>query len=88
MTSKAIDPEAVAELHRLVVERLTEFLAHGAPVQKPDAETGALRELGRAPVSAAYVAAAIRLLKEHGAFGASPEGLDPLLEDLPSFDDD
>lgn len=70
--------DAGAELERLralVVRRLIEILERG------DSE--------RAP-PAAYLSAAIKLLKDAGVFAESAEAdeVSALLADLPSFDDD
>lgn len=78
----------LARLRALVLERLIELLEQGVPIQKPDAKTGQVAELGRAPAPPAYLSAAIRFLKDNGAVaeGAGADELNALLDDLPSFD--
>lgn len=77
-------------LRALVLARLIDILENGAPVQKPDAKTGLIVEIGRAPASPAYFSAAIRFLKENGATATAEgvEDLEAVLAALPDFDDE
>lgn len=81
---------ALERLRALVLERLIELLEQGVPVQKPDAKTGRVIEMGRAPAPPAYLSAAIRFLKDNGAVVAvdGADELSGLLDDLPCFDHD
>lgn len=81
--------DGLERLRALVLERLIELLEHGVPVQKPDAKSGRIAELGRAPAPPAYLSAAIRFLKDNGVVAATEnaEDLGALLEDLPHFEE-
>lgn len=83
--------DRLTRLYDLTVDRLIEILADGVPIQKNDAKTGETRVIGRAPAPPAYVSAAIKLLKDAGAWAADdPTSGDiaQMLEGLPSFDAD
>ncbi|MCI4664211.1 MAG: hypothetical protein MRY74_05775 [Neomegalonema sp.] len=83
---------SVDRLMRSVTQRLIEFCELGVPVLKTDAKTGETKLVGRAPAPAAYISAAVKFLKEAGAFGggvspAAATELDAQLAALPDFDD-
>ncbi len=78
-------------LMRAVLARLVEFCEEGVPILKTDAKTGETRVVGRAPAPAPYLSAALKFLKETGAFGgaaaAAAAELDAERGALPDFND-
>lgn len=84
--SKATE-DALDYLHKLTAEELARVIKEGIPVT--DRETGAVH---MAPAPAAYIAAAIKFLKDND-IKASPDadrfgGLRASVADLPDFDED
>lgn len=75
-------------LEALVLTRLIDLLEQGQPIQKAAGPDGQAVEIGRAPAGAAYVAAAIRVLKEAGKWsdGAPDADFGAGLGELPDFD--
>lgn len=85
----ALPPERMQRLRALILDRLIDILENGVPVQKPDARTGQVAEIGRAPAPPAYLSAAIRFLKEQGAEPAEAcDDLAALLDETPEFEDE
>lgn len=82
---------SIERLMAAALARLLEFCEEGVPILKTDAKTGATSMVGRAPASAPYLSAALKLLKEVGAFGgrdasAAADDLAQELAALPAFD--